>query len=147
MSATTEKVKVPVKVHQAMAASARRGAKFLDVRMPGWYRKVSTSKLKMADACKCIYGQLNAHNLLCQFDDAKFHLGLHCYANGNTVDAQFGYILPETKTVTEWLGISSKYISTSGERQRYDAAWDALQEEWLREIAIRRGAKLEAVAV
>ena len=36
----------------------REGAKFLDEKIPDWYRQVVVEELDMADECRCVLGQL-----------------------------------------------------------------------------------------
>lgn len=41
-----------------LAARVLKGAAFLDRRCPGWERKVRQGELDMANACRCVLGQI-----------------------------------------------------------------------------------------
>ncbi len=122
-------VEMPAGVYRSIAQSAARGAKFLDKKRPGWFKRVKTTKLDMQQSCKCIYGQLNAYDLLEE---------MHVDEDDPVVDGQYGYI-PGVRA-REWED------EGSWTENRGVANWYALQEEWLRQIRDRRIAAKEAKA-
>lgn len=44
-----------------LTARVRRGAKLLDKKMPGWYRKVKLTTLDMSYCHECVLGQTHGH--------------------------------------------------------------------------------------
>lgn len=57
-------VEMPFDLYMKIADSASRGAAFLDVERPGWQDRINAEILDMTEVCHCIYGQLNASDLL-----------------------------------------------------------------------------------
>lgn len=44
--------------HENPAVQARRGARLLDKRIPGWHNKINTEELKMDSCYRCVLGQI-----------------------------------------------------------------------------------------
>lgn len=123
------KIVIPKKIYRMIAASARRGAKRLDEKVPDWHERIDTGTLEMQNSCHCVYGQLGAETVFSQINRR--------FPNGNDGGEQYGYTPPDK--AVNWADASG-YDSgnTLGITEFNDAVWDALQEEWLREIYIRR---------
>lgn len=117
---------VAAAAYRKVAKCAETGAKLLDKKRPDWFKRIRTTKLQMTSSCSCIYGQLQAEDLI---SEIKLVRGYKPYAGGVSVSAHFGYWPPES--VDYELG---------------GTAWKILQEEWLRQIRDRRQAAKAQVA-
>jgi hypothetical protein len=49
---------MPQHVLDAIDKAAEKGAKRLDQRKPGWFRKIDQKKLDLGSTCYCVLGQL-----------------------------------------------------------------------------------------
>lgn len=154
--------KLPMNEHRKLARSAERGASLLDKKAGKWWNRIRTGRLEMSSSCNCIYGQLQKEDILAQIasQDIKatrfsgFRFGIH---NAND---HFGYT-PNDSAFTAAMNFADR----THEAQRAagadwpsedwntwhtikDAAdnivWNILQEEWLRQIKIRRDAEKAA---
>lgn len=121
------KVKLRVKVEQHIRANARRGARALDKVYPEWFRQgnVSLERLDQTDGCKCVWGQLRNGPKVA--DDA-FHDAFH-----KLTDAGGAGYCPGDETTK--IG-----QTTEDERVGDDEEWHVLQDEWEKQIRIRRRA-------
>lgn len=113
------RVEMPATVYQAIAKAAERGAKLLDRELPGWHARVKTTKLKVSDECRCVFGQLDAESLIVAAD-ARY---------------EFGYMPPRS---------TYRCVDESFYWRWSTALWSVLQEEWLRQIRARRVAEKAA---
>lgn len=68
-----------------------RGAKLLDERVPGWWRRIRLETLKMSDCSLCVLGQLFGHDVETALGAEVFglpidaddrHISLHDDKNG-----------------------------------------------------------------
>lgn len=139
MTETCElKERLPMKLHRDLEASAARGAKLLDKHNPRWFKRIKTTGLKMADGCNCIYGQLDREDLFDEIADGNIKIGKR-FDSSHDASIYVGYLL--THKVSQWAAEPNSY---EARQLRMALAWDALQEEWLRQIAARRGRKIVA---
>lgn len=70
-------------------ARARRGAAYLDEMHPGWYRRIDTSTLALADGSACVLGQLHGEYRLGLGRSALLNLGSAPLGNSSPVDMGF----------------------------------------------------------
>lgn len=142
MSKPKATVKLKAKVESKIRANARRGARALDKISPNWFKqqKLSLRKLDMRSSCECVWGQL-AHGTESQneafFSAYTGSVGTPGYTpqydKDNIKTCHFNDV-----PYNVWTDL------TEEARKEYEdieeAEWAILQDEWEKQIRLRRNA-------
>ncbi len=110
-------------VREKIETRAMRGAEFLDRVMPGWYREVNLTKLRMQHCHDCVLGQL---------------VGDYAVRRRRLGDDWIAAAYRTIEGNGQWeheLGFSITDLPTDN----HD--WDALTSAWQREVRARQGAE------
>lgn len=110
-------------IPEHITLSVKRGAYFLDGKIPGWEARLDLSNLWLEDSCRCVLGQLYK-----DFSYGASLLGLNTDPHGGGSDAISG------ETVD--LGfLASRFVGSIEGRTEYAQ----LTEAWKREVSTRLG--------
>lgn len=144
-----QKVTLRKKVEQTIRANARRGARALDKLAPDeWFKHhsgVVLHKLEMQNGCNCVWGQLSDKVMNDAFQDAYYHVeqavSSHDPSLGYFPGSGFGFVSPELLDRQIYTAHYELAIAIKNEE------WRVLQDEWEKQIRLRRrNAGLRAAA-
>jgi hypothetical protein len=136
---TKMKVKLYKYVERTIRSNARKGARALDKHVPGWWhqRNIKLTRLDLTNGCECVYGQLDQADFVWKDGElcdalryVEHELNRPGYCPAYDGNQRVAFVSAEADD-----GVDFELIDATR-----DAEWAVLQDEWEKQIRIRRRA-------